>query len=279
MDAHELLRSWPGLDRLDAVAVLAHPAWRMPVGYEDDGMSLVVDAAASPRPDELLLAVTLDDVANVLGISDSPNFPDLHLLWQRRAELSEALVVALVEKEVGVLLQTVEKLTRKELRLVGLAKAEDVGEVGSRRSFRLENPDGVVGFSLRVPADVVTAIGVLDNVDPSHDSISSLMRPARAEYEAVDVPAGSELSLKPGDYVMSSASAVASWQMEVPADERLHVMSSDTVSFSFAQFASDALPPVPPPSSLTVFWHGRPYAAAEMSLVGDAPAFKVTTLY
>jgi len=275
MDARELLISWPGLDQLDAMAVLSHPAWRMPVGYEDDDMSLVMDAVVSPRPDELLLAITLDDAANVLGISDSPSYPDLHLLWQRRAELPEALVIALVEKEVGTVLQTVERFTRKELRLVGLAKPEDVGAAASRRSFRIVTPDGSSGFSLRVPADVVKAIGVLDNLDPSHASISSLTRPAYAEYAVIDADPDVVSTLKSGDFLLPEQEAGATWQTDLPDDSLLRLRDEAGECFTFAQFVSGELPHVPTPSSFVVYCHGRKVATAKKAKIGDASGYRI----
>jgi len=275
MDARELLISWPGLDRLDAAAILSHPAWRMPVGYEDEGMSLVVDAVASPRPDELLLAITLDDVDNVLGLSDSPGYPDLHRLWARRAELPEALVVALVEKEAGTLLQAVEKATRRELRIVGLA---DSAGGGLRRAFRLETPSGASAFSLGVPADVERVIGVLDNLDPSHQSILTLKRPVRAEYVVIDAAPEAVSALKPGDFLLEEHETVASWQTELPDDSYLRLRDETDESATFAQFVSEDLPPVPPPASFAVYCHGRKIATAKTSFVGDSPAYKITAL-
>jgi len=276
MDEHDLLLSWPGVSALSSEAILSHPAWRMPVGYEDDGMSVVMEAFASPCPDELLLTVTLDDAPNVLGISDSSQYPDLHLLWARRAELPEALVVALVEKEVGTMLQTVEKLTRKELRLVGVTAASDVGDDGNRRSFRLETPDGALSFSLRLPADVVAAIGVLDNLDPLHESIQSLTRPAQAEYAVVDAAPEAVSSLKSGDFLLAEPASAASWQTELPDDSLLRLRDEAEETFTFAQFVSGDLPPVPPPPlSSAVYCQGRKIAAAEPARIGDVSGYRI----
>jgi len=272
MDARELLVSWPGLDRLKAAEILARPAWRMSVGYEDEGLSLVLDSEL--HPDELFLAIPLDDVENVLGISDSPAYPDLHRLWARRAELPDALIVALVEKEVGTLLQAVEKASHKELRIAGLTSAAG----NARHSFRLETPDGVLGFSLRLPSDVVTAIGVLDNLDPSHASIQSMTRSAQAEYAVIDVSPDVVSSLKPGDFLLAECETSASWQTELPDDSSLRLRGEADESFTFAQFVSGALPPVPSPASFAVYCHGRKVATAVVSSVGDSPAFKITTL-
>jgi len=269
MDVHELLRSWPGVSALSAEALLSHPAWRMPVGYADDVLSVVVEASGPLRPDELLLAVTLDEVDNVLGISDSSRYPDLHRLWARRAELPEALLIALVEKEAGPLLQTVEELTKRELRLVGLAGSANAGDGATRRSFRLESSDGASGFSLRVPAEVVTSIGVLDNLDTSHESIQSLTRPARAEYAVIDAAPDVVSALKTGDFLLAEQETEASWQTELPDDSSLRLRDEAEEIFTFSQFASEDLPPVPPPSALAVFCHGCKVATAQTARIGD----------
>lgn len=277
MDARELIGGWPVIGTLPAAGILAHPAWRLSVDCGGASADLFAVAPSETLSDELLVSVSLDGEPHVLGIADSAAFPDLHLLWSRRSELPDALVVALVEKEAGDLLQTVENVVRMELKVIGLVAAAETGARPPRRAFRLSAGGAEMSFSLDLPPETVQTLGVLDNLDTEHDAIRSLTRNVRAEYAAVPVADADIASLAVGDCLLLSGNA-PSWVTEVPADDRLHVCSSGDETFTFAQFADETLPPVPPASALTLFRRGAPFAEAAPTTVGEAPAVKVTTL-
>ena len=123
MDALELLKKWPTWEKANAATVLASPAWRMPVKFDGRDASLrLVDAPA--ERDAISLAVKFDGEEHILGIFDTSRFSDLHLLWQKRDGLPGEIVLALVEKECGVLLQFLEDTVRKELSVEGLRTGE-----------------------------------------------------------------------------------------------------------------------------------------------------------
>lgn len=277
MDAYELLLSWPEISTADSETLLNHPAWRMDAAYGDEEVRL---AMAKPvegeMVDELLLAVNLDSVPHVLGIRDSAAFPDLHLLWRRKGELPEALVVALVEKDAGALLQLVENIVRKELRIVGLVTDARKSSAG-RRSFAFRSFAGEVGFSLDIPQDALSWLGVLDNLDVGHDSIRGLTRPVRAEYAVIGLDEDSVATLVAGDYLLTDGGD-ARWIVELPDDESLRICAQDEAVFSFSDFADDMLPPVPPPGNLLVFRHARQLATAEAATVGDSSAVKIASI-
>lgn len=272
MNARELLEGWPSFADRDARELLASPAWRMFVDIGDgEGVLTRTEIAA----DELLLKITLDERPCVLGLADSAAFPDLHLLWARRGELPDVVVLALVEKEAGRVLEAVERLVRKELRLVGVASE---GEKAQRTAFRLEGAGAVFGFSLVLSPEIEGRLGVRANLDPDHETVRSLARAARVCYAAVEVPEGDLASVAPGDLLLADTGSPR-WITDLPADEALYVCSSDETSLTFARLADDDLPPLPAPGALTLFRRGRPFAAAEMSSVGDAAAVRVVTLF
>jgi len=277
MDARELIGGWPGIGALPADEILAHPAWKLSVDCGGAAADLFAVATSETLPDELLVSVTLDGEPHLLGLADSAAFPDLHLLWPRRSELPDALVVALIEKEAGDLLQTVENVVRMELRVLGLVAAADAGGKPPRRAFRLSGDGPEMSFSIDLSPETVEALGVLDNIDTGHDAIRSLTRSVRAEYAAVAIPASAVPAMTVGDCLLMRGD-MPSWVTEVPADDRLRVCSSREEAFAFAQFADEALPPVPPASELTLYHRGRPVAEAVPTTVGDAPAVKVTVL-
>ena len=122
MNAFDILKIWPGISEASVEDIFAHPAWAMPCLWGDE-RCVLRKAAAKPR-DIIGLAIELDDDAHFLGLGNRESFPDLHDLWLRKAELPSALILALVEKECGELLQLIENAVRRQVRVVGLDDPE-----------------------------------------------------------------------------------------------------------------------------------------------------------
>ena len=106
MKPHEILSMLPQWADAAPEALLDSPAWAMPCRLGEDSTVL---RTADVRPgDTLNLAVLLDGERHVLSIADSPRFADIHALWPSRADVPEPILLALVEKECGPLLQLVD---------------------------------------------------------------------------------------------------------------------------------------------------------------------------
>ena len=119
MKPHEILSMLPQWADAAPEALLDSPAWAMPCRLGEDSTAL---RAADVKPcDTLNLAVLLDGERHVLSIADSPRFADIHALWPSRADVPEPILLALVEKECGPLLQLVENAVRRQLKIEGLA--------------------------------------------------------------------------------------------------------------------------------------------------------------
>ena len=113
MSAFDALKGWPGISDASADELFAHPAWAMPCQWGDE-RCILRRAAAKPR-DVIGIAITLDDDPCFLGLGNRETFPDLHDLWTRKAELPSALILALIEKECGDLLQMIENVARRQV--------------------------------------------------------------------------------------------------------------------------------------------------------------------
>ena len=270
MDAFELLRRWPTWEKANAATVLASPAWRMPVKFDGRDAKLRFDAA-SEQSDAVRLSVMFDGEHHVLEIFDSEAFPDLHLLWSKRGALPEEIVLALVEKECGPLLQLMEDVTRKQLSIEGLASNSPAW---APKMFVLEEGGEVISFALDLSPAMEIMLGRLDLLDPSHESIRSLERPAEAEYAAVSLSDDDLASLAPGDFVLLPDGAEPKWTVEKPLDGQLHVLGPEVASLTFAQMADDALPPVPDSGVFSLVRFGEKIATGTRSKVGDRPAVK-----
>lgn len=269
MDAVALLKTWPDWEHASLETVLASPAWRMPVRYGETAATLV-RAAALPD-DAISLAVTFDGTPAVLALADSALYPDLHLLWSRRADLPSALVLALVEKECGNLFALLEKLTRRLFGVTGFADAP-----GARPyAFAVAGLSAPLAFALDLPAELLPVFGSLSCLDPAHPSIRGAVREIRADYGALAVTDDELAALAPGDFLLSPVETPARWVTAPPADEMAHVLAAAAQTATFAAFADEALPPVPAPADLVVVKGGRVRARVVPATVGEAAAYRV----
>ena len=106
----EILSELPQWAKATANNLLASPAWAMPCRLGEQNCTMRLDAL---RPSETLdLLVRLGAEEHVLGLCDSENLGELHAVWPTRAEVPEPVLLALVEKECGMLLQLIENAVR-----------------------------------------------------------------------------------------------------------------------------------------------------------------------
>lgn len=273
MDARELLRSWPDWQRAGTETVLASPAWRMPVRMNGAAAAMTVTEAAG---DLLVLEVTLDGETHRLALADSPAYPDLHLLWARRGDLPEALLLALAEKECGGVFALVESVTRRMLSVKGLAGSEsDEG----LRFFSVSGAAAGLVFGLDVTPDLAATLGRLDYIDPAHPDVRASTRPVRAVVGRLELAEEDLGALAPGSFLLlpDEFGSDAKW---VPADEL--EASGDVVlaapgdaDLTFAAFADEAYPPIPEGSAFEIVRGRRRLCRCADARVGQCRALKV----
>lgn len=274
MNAFDVLKTWPGISEAAAEDIFAHPAWAMPCQWGDE-RCVLRKAAAKPR-DVIGLAVALDDDAHFLGLGNRESFPDLHDLWSRKAELPPALILALVEKECGELLQLIENAVRRQVRVTGLDDPEK--RAGALAFEVVSAADGGIKstFVLDARPSTVRTFGQLRFLDANHESIRSMERPARAVYATFDLPGEDVAGLAAGDCLMLpelEAGVSGEWLCDIPDDGRLRVVSRGEASVSFASFADGALPPLPEPSALELFRGRAMIARGRFGALCSKPAF------
>lgn len=271
MDAQTLIREWPSLARANAETIFRSPAWRMSVKFAGTEQVLKVPAGSTPGADELVLAVTIGEERHLLGIDDTELFPDLHALWSRRAELDSNLVLALVERECGPLFELVEAVTRREFAVIGLAEASEASR--ERTVFRLDS----LAFSLDVTAAIMLDLGRLENLDPTHEAIRSLTRPARYRYASVTLP--DDAAPAPGDMIVMTGFEANTWLTELPDGQTAQICAFEEEQLPFAAFADDALPQPKDDQRLVLVRDGRIVADGEFSRLGDVRCFKLIHLH
>ncbi|MBR2981833.1 MAG: hypothetical protein IKC80_01255 [Kiritimatiellae bacterium] len=275
MNAFDVLNSWPGIQDLSAEDIFAHPAWAMPCLWGDE-RCMLRRAEAKPR-DVIGIALSLDDDNVFLGLGKRESFPDLHDLWARKADLPPALILALVEKECGELLQLIENTFRRQVRVTGL---DDPGKRAGGVAFEVVAPtDGSVraSFVMDVRPSAIRMFGQLRFMDVDHASLRSMTRPVRALYALFDLSAEESAGLAPGDMIMlpELESGAGAWLDSPVGDGRFRVVSREERPISFAEFAAGETPPVPPPSGLELWRGGSVVARGRFGELCSRPAFVI----
>lgn len=274
MDAQELLRNWPEWSKASAARVLASPAWRYIVRF---GAETVPMTRRDGMPAETLaLDVMLDGEPHVLALALSPRFPDLWRLHARLDALPKEVLLALIEKECGDVLQFVEDTFRRQLAVKGLGTAS-----GEPMAFEVSLDSDPLVFSLDLSHEIELQLGRLDNLDADHASIRALTREATAVYGTIPLEDAEEAApLAPGDFLLlpEDFGSQGRWEVEPAADDGLLIAAPEKGVLSFAQLADDDLPPLPEIAVYTLLRRGRPAATAESATVGVARALRILTV-
>lgn len=276
MTALDMLANWPGWDRKTADELLASPAWSMIVRYGDAEMRMRRSGTA-PR-DVIGLRISLDGEEHFLGIGDREAFPDLNMLWSEKKRLPDALVLALVEKECGNLLQLLENAIRRQLKVIGLA---DVGERMQAQGFEVVDTNGkvVLFFSLTLSSMVKEALGDVANIDTAHSEIRALEMPAIVSYASFSLNEEEAKGIATGDYLLLPETknlAGAKWLLnEVPKDGRFYVIADRDEAIQFGALADGVLPPLPKPERLALVRDNKRIAVGSFVQIGRENAFAI----
>lgn len=260
MNTLDLLSALPPFRDWLPAEILASPAWAMPCHLGTEEGRLVSEGALLPA-DPLRLAIRFADAPATLALSDSPLFPELHALWPSRADVPPAILLAIVEKECGPLLQILENAAGRQLAIDGLA---DTATGGSGESspdrlvpFSLLRASGepLCSFALTLPPALVETFGALRNLDASHPSIRDFALSAVVQIASPVLSAADLDSLAPGDHLLlpeaasqdaitllvagllsASADGVAPWT----DPGTLRIVLSDPTTISFGELADAA---------------------------------------
>ena len=302
----EILLSLPQWKKATAEALVDSPAFALPCRLGDEPVQLR-PAPIEPAVSELLgLSVSFGDEPHTLGLARSPRFPELNKLWDNRADVPEPILLALVEKECGPLFQLLENAVRKQLRLVGLDDSVR-SDVAAPRPFlnlcvsapaREETDAAPICFALTRMPTVVAALGVLRNLDLTHEAIRSEQLSAVVEYAAFTLPEGDLASLAPGDavvvseigtvpprWIVDGRFALDGGGVSPSADDalvRVRAAESATLPLGAVLDAAEGKVPDVPAlsdgSQLRLVRGGRTCATGCLGRVGDQPAFLVESL-
>ncbi len=206
MNTLDLLSYFPPVCDWSPEQILASPAWAMPCRLGSEEGRLVSDGALLPA-DPLCLAVRFADDSATLALTDTPLFPELHALWPSRADVPGPILLALVEKECGPLLQLLENAAGRQLSIDGLADPASGGAGDSPDrlvpfSLLRASGEALFSFALTLPPSLVEAFGALRNLDTAHPSIRELSLPAVVQLAEPTLSSADLDSLAPGDHLL-----------------------------------------------------------------------------
>ena len=210
MKPFEILSQLPQWAKARPGAIVDSPAFAMQCRLGDETVVLRRASVEPAVSDMLALSVSFGDEPHTLCIARSARFQDLDKLWNSRAEVPEAELLALVEKECGPLFQMLENAVRKQMRLVRVAsqgslevsKFGSLDDLGSKcLNLQTSNLPTTV-FSLTRSETAVAAFGMLRNLDLSHESIRSMSLESEIEYAAFAMPNDDFASIATGDAVL-----------------------------------------------------------------------------
>lgn len=296
MKPFEMLSSLPQWAGLGHDAIVDSPAFAMPCRLGDESATLTL--GATHPADAIRLSILIEDEPHVLSLARSPRFKDLDAIWDARADVPEPVLLALVEKDAGPVLQLVENAVRRQLRLVDLVPSD-----GSDAPALFAQVSDVA-FALTRSATVTAAMGSLRNLDLAHDSIRSTILPAVMEYAAFSLASGEAAGLGIGDAILLPEIGAVSARLVVDgrfvldesgvsrynAGELVHVVDAVPKEISLGELFDAAenaegrmskvevpRPGGDAPIPLRLVHGGKVLAFGRLDRLGDQPAFIVET--
>ena len=286
----EILSTIPPWAKAVPEAILESPAFAMRCQIGDK-VDVLHRAQVDPAESAMLaLSVSFGDEPHTLCLSRSSAFAELDKVWDSRADVPDVLLLALVERECGPLFQFLENAVRKQMRLVGIVAEPAEGASSDMISFQV----GDIVFSITRSASVLSAFGLLRNLDLSHESIRDQQLSAEIEYASFVLSGEDIASLAPGDalllpeidsvspriFVAGRFVIDANGVAPYAADSLVHVLALNEDSIALGKVFDAVETPSPPPSAvvgaqLRIVKDGRLVASGRLDRLAGQLAFFV----
>ena len=287
----EILSAIPKWAGAKPVQIVGSPAFALSCRLGDE--SAVLKLGAVEGGDTLGLDILFGSESHALAISRSPRFPELDRIWDSRTDVPDQILLALVEKECGVLFQALENAVRRQLRLVGLANPSAGSEA---RMLFAQVAD--ISFALTRSNTVVTAFGSLRNIDLSHPDIRGESLLAAAEYAAFALPPADLASIAVGDAILIPEINTVQPRLVVDGrfvvdgtgvspfldDGLFRIVAEESRTVTLGEVfdaaegsAGGLMVEGEPPSQLRLVHGGKTLAHGRLDRLGDQPAFIVET--
>lgn len=277
MKSFELIESLATFRQMTPAEILAHPAWRLPLTWKESESFLRGDAVAPAEA--IWLNVRFEREECVLGLVPSPEFPDLSALFPVRDQVPQAIILAVIEKEVGPLFQVLENTMRREFAVVGL---REEGAPSKSTAFRVTGGDGEerTSFALSLTSALVADLGRLDFLDAGHDSIAAMRVKGEMVFAEFDLTDAEIAALKVGDHLLLPELAERMPGTFSPDDQlcgnRVRVTASKPMELAFADIVAGAEGVCSAPvDDLTLALGVRRIASGRRVTLGEQPALAI----
>lgn len=283
----EIVSALPQWKNLSPDEIVDSPAFAAACRLGEETRTLRRADIAPAVSQMLSLSVTFGDEPHTLSIARSPRFPELDKLWDSLPEVPGAIVLSLVERECGQLLQMLENAIRRQLKIVGLAPSAP--DQSAMIAFQADD----LTFAVTRSATITGALGVLRNLDLASDCVRSAPLPAQAEYAAFALSDADLASLAPGDalllpeigtiaprVVVDGRFAAVSGGVEAFAEDgRVRVFPAEPATVTLGELLDGALSASGPAENaqLKLVRQGKLVAQGRLGRVGDQFAFVVET--
>ena len=288
----DILSALPPWSGASPETVIASPAWAMPCRLGDKQCVMRLDAIHPA--DTLPLSVLFENERHVLGLADSPAFPELHAVWNARADIPAPILLALAEKDCGLFFQMLENVVRRQLKVEGVAQ-DQTGSGGQTAFCRVSSDDAdMFSFTLDLSPTIVEAFGQLRNIDAAHSSVRDAVLDADAEYAAFALSENELGALSPGDALLLpeigtltprivadgrfalSESGLAPWKDDGLIRVCAAIPSGIVLGALFDAIEGN-IPPMPPVpqgnAQLRLVRHGKTISSGRLTFLAGHPAF------
>lgn len=290
MKASEILAALPQWAKATPEELAAAPAWTMPCRLGETPCMMRMDAI---RPaDTLDIAILLEDEPHVLSLVDTPRFADLHRIWPSRADVPDPVLLALVEKECPLLLQLVENMARRQLKIEGIAKGDDANRDRFCARISAEGEE-LLSFAITASPSLVRTLGKITFIDASHPSVGGTALAAVRELASFAVPAADISSLGVGDALLLPEIGTSAPRLIVDGkflmdasgvsmyrdDGLIHVFDTESLTVSLGDVIAHAGEPTALksslPRSMRLVVSGKTVAYGHLESIAGQNAFTV----
>ena len=293
MNTFEMLAHWPQWEKATAAEIFASPAWRMKTGVQ--GESYLVRKATCFPTDLLYLRIAFEEAEVTLGLAKSACFPNLAAVWAARAEVPEPILLALLERECGVLFQTVENIFRRQLSVKGIvAGSEALARASTAFTLAKEESNSALcTFTIALTPPLMEELGQLKALDPTDETLRAMELPVRYELTAFALAPAEAASLKAGDALLlpevdaQGHSQAARWKMGDRflvannaldlwhEDDLYHVVVDVPMVITFGALCAGKVPTPATIPALSLIHRGRVVAQGRLVPLGAQQSFAI----
>ncbi len=239
----DFIKELPPFATMSPMEILAHPAWG--IAQTVSGKACLMKADGIAPAEAFSLKVRFGKEECVLSLAPCRAMPEFSKLLAIREQVPEAVLLAVLESEAGMLFQMLEDAVRIELSIGSPTDSPGASPVPFRLLQQEEGNE--YHFTLAMTPPVLATLGTLEHLDLTHPSIADIPLEAEVEYAVFDLSPEEEAGLAVGDCLLLpelSGEKPGRIVLRGKGDsKRLRILADTTRHISFADYvAADGMP-------------------------------------